>query len=200
VTRLAGPVLILVLTFLTTGPLWAQAVNIPEGFKMERGDRLVHIASGTSFPAKMAGFIRTFESTPSPGGSTGIVSYRKVIAGEPVAARIAVTHIEGLNAKEHFLALKTLVGKYFNDLPFTDIVATTDGPLIYPRVEDGHAYQGHFTANHAEKPYELSLSTVDFGYWDVRLTAAYPTADAYKARASLRRLADAIAKGWPSKK
>lgn len=189
-----------ILIWLVAAPVAAQSDIVPTGFRMDRGERLVHVASGTVFPAKMAGFTRTFETALDGDGKTVVVSYRKMIGGEPVVARIAITHIVGLTAQEHFIGLKSLVGTYFRDVSFTDIVPTGEGPLGYPNPTKGNAYQGRFTAKHDGKDYELSLSTADFGYWDIRLTAAYPAASARSAQGRIRKLADAIAKSWPEEK
>lgn len=178
------------------GQATAPATTIPPGFSMGKRNVLVHEASGTKFPASAAGFVRFYEDSVGDTGTNAVVSYRRTIGGAPVIARFAVFHIEGVTAQLHFISMKSSVGTYFQGQTFSDVELISEGPYDFSGVKKGAAYQGRFTAKLGEVPYELSLTTVDFGYWDGRLTAAYPAAYGGASRSALKQLVEKIEDGW----
>ncbi len=159
-----------------------EPVAVPRGFVARGGSLLIHKASGTVFPPALAGFTRTSVEPFDARGHDVAVSYRYLSKGEPVVARVALLHVEMLSARDHFVSMKPLVGTYFRSLSFSNIRPTDEGPVRLEDMKKGSGYQGHFSALLGREPYELSLTTVNFGYWDVRLTAAYPTRQAGEAR------------------
>lgn len=70
------------------------------------------------------------------------------------------------------------------------IVSKSEGPMRMMGLKPG--YQGRLTAKLGEIPYELSLSTMKLGFWDARLTAAYPEARASRARRNIIGLVDTL--------
>jgi len=173
--------------------------QVPEGFKYKRGDTLVHEASKTEFPKELAGFTRVYEEPFDLTGHDVVIAYRREIEGKPVVARIALIHIEGMTPKEHYLGIKSLIGTYFRSIKFTDLKPAGEGPFDPPKMQPGSGYQGRFAALADGVPYELSLSTVSYGYWSARVTAAYPAADAPKSRAGVLALATALQRTGPAK-
>ena len=171
----------------------------PEGFKFKRGDTLVHEASKTEFPKELAGFTRVYEEPFDLTRHDVAIAYRREIEGRPVVVRIALIHIEGMTPKEHYLGIKSLVGSYFRSIKFADLKPAGEGPFDPPKMKPGSGYQGRFAALADGVPYELSLSTVSYGYWSARLTAAYPAADASKSRASVLALATVLQTTGPGK-
>ncbi len=178
----------------------AAKTVVPDGFHLKRGTTLVHKASGTQFPLHLAGFTRALSSPMDLTGHDIVIGYRETIGGDPVVARIAMIHLEGMTPKEHFLGMKAVVGTYFQDMPFTDIAIQGEGPFDPPGLRPGSGYQGRFRAMHGEIPYEISLSTVKLGYWDVRVTAAYPASAAAQAQADIAKLVIALQRTAPKQK
>ena len=174
--------------------------TVPEGFALKGTDTLVHRASHTEFPNEIAGFTRLPVRPFDPKGHDIVISYRQTIKGRPVAANIAMIHIVGMTPKEHYLGMKGIVGTYFRDLPFTDIKPQGEGPFTPPGLAPGSGFQGRFRARQHGTPYELSLSTLKLGKWDVRLTAAYPAATAPAARGNILQLAAELLKTAPKQK
>lgn len=161
----------------------------PIGYKAKADGTLVHKASGTRFPDHFGGFTRFSSSSYDVKGHDAVISYHEQVGGKPVVARIALIHIVGMTPKEHFLGLKTMVGSYFQDLAFSHVQPQGEGPFILPGDGKLIGYQGRFRAMQGRVPYELSLTTVNFGYWSARLTAAYPRSAAVQAQEDIRALA-----------
>ncbi|RYG03399.1 MAG: hypothetical protein EON94_04005 [Caulobacteraceae bacterium] len=196
-TALAG---IVILSTTTVGAPAAAAPGIPAGFELKGTDTYVHRASGTEFPMLVVGFTRDRARPFDIAGKDVAVSYRQEIGGHPVIARIAMIQIVDLTPKEHYLGMKSLVGSYYKGMSFTAIQPQGEGPFTPKGMNVGSGYQGRFKAMQGDTPYELSLSTVKLGAWDVRLTAAYPAAAATEARKNILRLAATLKKTGPAVK
>lgn len=173
------------------------APSVPTGFVLKGADTLVHRVSGTQFPTKLAGFARYGAKPFDLEGKDIVIAYREKIDGQPVAANIAMIQIVAMTPKEHYLGMKSIVGTYFKDLPFTNIQPQGEGPFNPQGMAPGSGFQGRFRAYLYSTPYELSLSTVKLGTWDVRLTAAYPSATARVAREHILKLAAGLRKTAP---
>jgi len=182
---------------LSTVPASAQKQQAGPGFSLSKDGTLVHKASKTRFPVQLAGFTRARATAFDNKGHDFAVSYNQMIAGKPVVARIALIHIEGLKPKEHVLSLKPVIGSYFRDLKLNGVRPQAEGPLILKGMKPGSGYQARFNARLGRTPYEMSLSAVNFGYWDARLTAAYPSAVAPQAQARIIDLVSQLMKTGP---
>lgn len=182
----------------TTGAAMAAGrPDIPTGFAVKDRDTLVHMASGTEFPLRVAGFTRVVTRPIDLVGHDVVIAYRQMIARQPVEAKIALVQIVEMTPQEHYLGMKSMVGQYFQGLSFTDIQLESEGPFTPPGMPEGSGYQGRFKASQKGTPYELSLSTVKLGKWDVRLTAAYPSSSATEAREHILRLAATLQQTAP---
>jgi hypothetical protein len=173
----------------------AKASDTP-GFEAKKDGTLVHRASHYRFPLQLAGFTRDAVVPFDVKGHDVAVTYQKTVDGNPVIARIALIHIIAMTPKEHFLGLKGTVGHFFKE-KFTNIAQRGEGPFTPPGASPSSGYQGRFSVNLDGTPYELSLSTVKLGYWDSRLTAAYPAAVAPQAQQEILSLATALQAGSP---
>lgn len=175
-----------------------RMADVPAGFRIAKDDTIVHKASRTQFPLHLAGFTRVLEKPFDLVGHNVVVAYRQTMGGQPVVARIALIQIVGMTPKEHYLGIKSMVGGYFQDLSFTNVKPQGEGPFTMPGMKPESGYQGRFRAMQKGHPYELSLSTVRLGKWDVRLTAAYPAATALAARANIQALVTALRQTGPA--
>lgn len=190
---------LLMIAMLTGAAQAACLDKIPEGFKCKGKDAVVHSASGTAFPKQLAGFTRLYEQSLDLSGQEAAIGYRRETPAGPIVVRVALLHIEAMTPKEHYLGMKSLVGAYFQTIKFTDIKPAGEGPFDPPGMKQGSGYQGRFRATSDGKPFELSLSTVSYGYWSARLTAAYPSEDAAVSRAAVLDLAKKLQKTGPAK-
>ncbi len=178
----------------------ACAEEAPTGFKCKGADLMVHEASGTEFPKQLAGFTRVYEQPFDLTGHDVTIAYKREMDGRPVIARISLIHIEAMTPKEHYLGMKALVGSYYRSIDPVDIKPAGEGPFDPPGMKPGSGYQGRFAAKVDGTPYELSLSTVSFGYWSARLTAAYPAEAAPVSRAAILDLATKLERTGPGAK
>jgi hypothetical protein len=160
----------------------------PEGFKLQKDGTLIHEKSGTHFPIVYQGFGRTNNYAYDPGGKNVSVVYTAQMRGQMAEARIALVHILMMSAHEHYAALSPVIGTYFQDMHFSKVKSIEDGALQVPGLAADAAWQGRFRAVRNGQPYLLSLTTVSFGYWSARITAAYPAAQAADAQARITAL------------
>ena len=184
---------------ISTVPASAEKREAGRGFTLTKDGTLIHRASRTRFPLVLAGFTRVRANAYDAKGHDIAISYRQMIAAKPVVARIALIHMEGMTAKEHVLGLKPVVGNYFSDIKLKDVRSQAEGPIEVAGVKPGSAYQARFRARAGGAPYEVSLSAVDFGYWDARVTAAYPRAVAGLSQARIADLVAALRKTGPKR-
>ncbi|WP_255211347.1 hypothetical protein [Sphingopyxis granuli] len=168
----------------------AAATEIPDGFVLAPdGTTLVHTASGLRFPTEFAGFIRLRERAFDPGGEYIAVGYdRPLGAGsDRIVVRIAVVHIEDMSAHDHYEIMRQSTMSHFSAPTLL-----SQGPTKIPNQRRLDAYRGTFTGARDSKPWHFSLTTVNYGYWSGRMTAAYPESQAAEARKQLGTLLSAI--------
>lgn len=177
----------------------AQKREAGRGFALTKDGTLIHRASRTRFPAALAGFTRVRANALDDKGHDIAISYSQKIGGTPVVARVALIHMEGLTAKEHVLGLKPAIGANFADLKLRDVRPQSEGPIDLEGMKPGSAYQARLRARVGRTPYEVSLTAVNFGYWDARLTAAYPKAVAPQSQARITELVAALRKTGPKR-
>lgn len=175
----------------------AANFTAPAGFRLAKDGTLIHEKSKTRFPLLFEGFARTNNYAFDPGGKNVAVVYTYSVGPQMVEARIALVHILMMSAHEHYAALSPAVGGYFQDMAFTGVRPIGDGAVSLPGLAPDAAWQGRFRALRKGQPYLLSLTTVDFGYWSARITAAYPQARAAEAQARIVRLIAQINKTGP---
>lgn len=183
----------------STAPAFAEKREAGRGFTLTKDGTLIHRASRTRFPLVLAGFTRVRANAYDAKGHDIAISYRQMIAAKPVVARIALIHMAGMTAKEHVLGLKPVVGSYFSDLKLKDVRPQAEGPVELAGMKPGSAYQARLRARVGGAPYEVSLTAVDFGYWDARVTAGYPRAVASISQARISDLVAALRKTGPKR-
>ena len=88
----------------------AARTAVPQGFRAQANGMLVHKASGTEFPKELAGFTRVSASPLDGAGKDVTVSYRAMMGAAPVGARIALLHVAMTRPRDHFIAMKPLIG------------------------------------------------------------------------------------------
>lgn len=177
----------------------AQKREAGRGFTLTKDGTLIHRASRTQFPLVLAGFTRVRANALDDKGHDIAISYSQKIGGTPVVARVALIHMEGLTAKEHVLGLRPAIGANFADLKLRDLRPQGEGPIELEGMKPGSAYQARLGARVGRVPYEVSLTAVNFGYWDTRLTAAYPKAVASQSQARITELVTALRKTGPKR-
>ncbi|MDX3885225.1 MULTISPECIES: hypothetical protein [Sphingomonadales] len=159
------------------------------------GAMLVHVESGTRFPDRIAGFERVGQAAFDGSGDYVGVAYKRTLAdGTPISLRIAIVHIIGMTAKEHFIIAKPMA---LNGL--ADVKVVSEGPYDRPgKGVDG--YIGIFRAQQGDKRVGVGLWTVERGYWDVRGRVEFPYAKLKEARAAADRFVEEFVKiGQPYK-
>lgn len=184
---------------ISTAPASAEKREAGRGFTLTKDGTLIHRASHTQFPLVLAGFTRVRANAYDAKGHDIAISYRQTIAGKPVVARIALIHMVGMTAKEHVLGLRPVVGNYFSDLKLKDVRPQAEGPVELAGMKPGSAYQARLRARVGGAPYEVSLTAVDFGYWDARVTAGYPRAVAGISQARITELIAALRRTGPKR-
>lgn len=184
---------------LAASPATARERDASPGFTLTSNGTLIHRASRTQFPAAVAGFTRMRSKALDNKGREISVSYVQNIGGKAVIARIALIHMEKMTAMEHVIGLKSFVGTFFSDLKLTNIRSRSEGPLQMKGMKPGSAYQARFAARVGKIPYEVSLTAVNYGYWDARLTAAYPSAAAGQSKARIIELVTELRKTGPKR-
>ncbi|WP_380876682.1 hypothetical protein ACFB49_09680 [Sphingomonas sp. DBB INV C78] len=151
------------------------------------GRTLVHVESGTRFPKKLGGFERTGQAAFDGSGEYVGVAYRGALDdGSPVTIRIAIVHIVGMTAMEHFIIAKPLVLK---DLANVEEVSA--GPYERPgKGVDG--YMGMFNAEDAGQKVGIGLWTFDRGYWSVRGRVEFPQGRLKESQAAVDKFVRAF--------
>ncbi|WP_257551753.1 hypothetical protein [Sphingopyxis sp. DBS4] len=167
----------------------AQA-EIPDGFSLASdGTTLVHVASGLRFPTEFAGFTRMRERAFDPGGEYIAVGYDRPLGtgSDRIVVRIAVVHIEDMSAHDHYEIMRQSTMSHFSAPTLL-----SQGPTKIPNQRRLDAYRGTFTGARDNQPWLFSLTTVNYGYWSGRMTAAYPENQAAEAQKQLGTLLAAI--------
>lgn len=130
---------------------------------------IIHKESGFVFPAAIAGFSRECEMTTDFSGNNFEIGYLRDFEDHEIEVKITVVHLEQLNAEDHYLIVKpSILSRYSN--PST----VSEGDYFVSGRPDIIAYQGIFDGDKGGVPWHFSVTTLDYGYWDARLTASYP--------------------------
>lgn len=168
----------------------ASTLEIPHGFVLAADETtLVHAASGLRFPAEFAGFTRLRERAFDPGGEYIAVGYDRPLGtgSDRIVVRIAVVHIEDMSAHDHYEIMRQSTMSHFSAPTLL-----SQGPTKIPNQRRLDAYRGTFTGMRDDQPWNFSLTTVNYGYWSGRMTAAYPASQAAEAQKQLGTLLAAI--------
>ncbi|WP_395397147.1 hypothetical protein WBP07_31230 [Novosphingobium sp. BL-8A] len=170
---------------LAPGIAMAQPASgeVPEGFSFAPdGTTLIHVASGLRFPARFKGFTRLKEQATDPSGQYVAISYDHPLKGgkDHLLVRFAVVQIEDMSARDHYVIMRQAAMSHFS----APSVAA-EGPVKIPNNPSLDAYRGTFNGFRDNQPWRFSLTTVNYGRWSGRMTAAYPQADAAEAEQHL---------------
>ncbi|WP_395337150.1 hypothetical protein WBP06_21670 [Novosphingobium sp. BL-8H] len=152
---------------------------VPEGFAFAPdGTTLIHVASGLRFPANFKGFKRLKEQANDPSGQYVAISYAHPLRGskESVVVRFAVVQIDEMSAHDHYLIMRQAAMSHFSAPTIV-----SEGPVKIPTDPKLDAYRGTFSGTRDNQPWRFSLTTVDYGHWSGRMTAAYPQSNAAEA-------------------
>lgn len=133
------------------------------------GSAIVHKDSGFVFPAETAGFRRLCEMTTDFSGDNFQIRYERTIGDQPIAVDIAVVHLEDLTARDHYRIIKPTVMSHYASASIE-----SEGDYFVSGRDDLSAYQGIFDGQKDNVPWHVSLTAIDYGYWDARLIASYP--------------------------
>lgn len=148
---------------------------------------IIHKDSGFVFPAAIAGFRRECEMTTDFSGNNFEVGYLRDIDDHQIEIKIVVIHLEQLNAEDHYTIVKPdLLVRYAN------ATVLSEGDYYVSGRPDIGAYQGIFDGENASVPWHFSVTALDYGYWDARLTASYPQEIDAEAQAAIRSLITAF--------
>jgi hypothetical protein len=161
----------------------AASAETPDGFVLAQdGTTLVHVASGLRFPAEFAGFKRLRERAFDPSGEYIAIGYDRPLGSGPdrIVVRIAVVHIDDMSAHDHFSIMRQRTMSHFSAPTLL-----AEGPTRIPTRPRLDAYRGTFSGQRDGQPWHFSLTTVDYGYWSGRMTAAYPESQAAEAEKHL---------------
>lgn len=180
------------LALLSVTPASAQAPEtatvsssgeVPEGFTLAAdGTTLIHTASGLHFPVEFDGFKRLSEKTFDPSGEYIAIGYdRPLDSGKDhLVVRMAIVHIDEMSARDHYMIMRQAAMSHFAAPSIA-----SEGPAKIPTNRRLEAYRGTFSGYRDNQPWLFSLTTVNYGYWSGRMTAAFPQKDAAEAEKHL---------------
>ena len=130
---------------------------------------IVHKESGFVFPVFAAGFRRECEMTTDFSGNNFEIGYVRDVEDHEIEVKITIVHLEQLTAQDHYLIVKPdILSRYSNP------AVVSEGDYLVPDRPDIIAYQGIFDGDRDGVPWHFSVTALDYGYWDARLTASYP--------------------------
>lgn len=130
---------------------------------------IIHKESGFVFPATVAGFRRQCEMTTDFSDNNFEIGYLREIEDHEIEIRIAMVHLNQLNAQDHYRIVKPdILSRYSNP------AVVSEGDYFVSGRPDIVAYQGIFDGDKDGVPWHFSVTALDYGYWDARLTASYP--------------------------
>ncbi|AMO72139.1 hypothetical protein [Sphingorhabdus sp. M41] len=130
---------------------------------------IIHKDSGFIFPATVAGFRRECEMTTDFSGNNFEIGYLRDFEDHEIAIKIVIIHLEELNAEDHYKIVKPdLLSQY------SSAAVVSEGDYFVSGRPDIAAYQGIFDGDKGGVPWHFSVTAMDYGYWDARLTASYP--------------------------
>jgi hypothetical protein len=130
---------------------------------------IIHTDSGFIFPATIAGFRRQCEMTTDFSGNNFEIGYLRDFEGHEIEIKIAIVHLEELNAADHYTIIKPDMLSHYSSA-----AAISEGDYFVSGRPDIPAYQGIFDGIKGDIPWHFSVTTLDYGYWDARLMASYP--------------------------
>lgn len=151
------------------------------------GSAIVHKDSNFVFPAETAGFRRLCEMTTDFSGESFQIRYERMIGEHLVSVDIAVVHLEDLTARDHYQIIKPSVMSHYSSASIE-----AEGDYFVSGRDDLEAYQGIFDGQKDEVPWHVSLTAIDYGYWDARLIASYPHELDVSAQEALMELVNAF--------
>ncbi|MDF2640199.1 MAG: hypothetical protein K0R64_3183 [Novosphingobium lindaniclasticum] len=164
-------------------PSAAASSEVPEGFSLEPdGTTLRHDASGLRFPIEFDGFKRLNERTYDPSGEYVAIGYDRPLGSGKgrIVVRMAVVHIDGMPARDHYMIMRQAAMAHF---AAPSIVS--EGRARIPHNRRLDAYRGTFSGYRDNQPWLFSLTTVNYGYWSGRMTAAFPASQSAEAEKHL---------------
>ena len=130
---------------------------------------IIHKDSGFIFPTSIAGFRRECEMTTDFSGNNFEIGYLRDSEDHEIEIKIVIIHLEQLNAQDHYKIIKPdLLSQY------SSAAVVSEGDYFVSGRPDIAAYQGIFDGDKAGVPWHFSVTALDYGYWDARLTASYP--------------------------
>lgn len=130
---------------------------------------IIHKESGFIFPADIAGFRRQCEMTTDFSGNNFEIGYLRDFEGHEIEIKIAIIHLEELNAEDHYKIVKPdLLAQY------SSAAVLSEGEYFLSGRPEIDGYQGIFDGDKDSVPWHFSVTALDYGYWDARLTASYP--------------------------
>ncbi|CAO1654011.1 hypothetical protein [Parasphingorhabdus sp. NYA22] len=130
---------------------------------------IIHEESGFIFPADIAGFRRQCEMTTDFSGNNFEIGYLRDFEGHEIEIKIAIIHLEELNAEDHYKIVKPdLLAQY------SSAAVVSEGEYFLSGRPEIDGYQGIFDGDKDSVPWHFSVTALDYGYWDARLTASYP--------------------------
>tara|TARA_R110002033_G_scaffold73920_4_gene125212 strand:- start:44 stop:679 length:636 start_codon:yes stop_codon:yes gene_type:complete len=130
---------------------------------------IIHKESGFIFPATIAGFRRQCEMTTDFSGNNFEIGYVRDFDDDEIEIKIGIIHLEELNAEDHYKIVRPdMLSRYSN------AASTSEGDYFVSGRPDIAAYQGIFDGDKDGVPWHFSVTALDYGYWDARLTASYP--------------------------
>jgi len=130
---------------------------------------IIHKDSGFIFPATIAGFRRECEMTTDFSGNNFEIGYLRDIEGHQIEIKIAIVHLEELKAEDHYKITRPDVMSHYSGATIV-----SEGDYFVSGRPDIAAYQGIFDGDKDGVPWHFSVTALDYGYWDARLTASYP--------------------------
>jgi len=130
---------------------------------------IIHKDSGFIFPAMIEGFRRECEMTTDFTGNNFEIGYLRDFEGHEIEIKIAIVHLEELNAEDHYRIIKpSILSQY------SSAAVVSEGDYFVSGRPDILAYQGIFDGEKDGVPWHFSVTAMDYGYWDARLVASYP--------------------------
>ncbi len=130
---------------------------------------IVHKDSGFIFPAEVAGFRRECAMTKDFTGNNFQIGYVKDIDEDRVDVKITVIHLVGLKARDHYQIIKPDLMSHFSST-----APISEGEYFVSGRPDLDTYQGIFDGEYQNIPWHFSITAIDYGHWDARLTVSYP--------------------------
>ncbi|MFK7841878.1 MAG: hypothetical protein AB8B54_06415 [Sphingorhabdus sp.] len=130
---------------------------------------IIHKDSGFIFPATIEGFRRECEMMADFTGNNFEIGYSRDFDDHEIQLKIVIVHLEQLTAEAHYQIMKPdMLSHYSSSAPLSE------GDYFVSGRPDIDAYQGIFDGDKDGVPWHFSVTALDYGYWDARLTASYP--------------------------